>query len=286
MRINGLHFLVTYKCNSQCAHCFLSCGPKRKGKFEFADTKKLIDDAAGIPSISYFVFEGGEPFLYPSLLKRVTKYANNMGYWTGILSNGFWARTKEIGIKTLVPLKEAGLREIGISTDEFHQKTIQLKNAKNAVKAAKKLGIDSYLMKTGKKNVICRGRGAKICTGKPSPWQKLTHCQENLDDPSRVHIGPVGSVHLCQALLIGEDARKKPLKDILENHLKDPNVIVRQLLKNGPAGLALFAQKHGFKPKDSYVQGCQLCFEARRFLCDYFPDILSPLENYNSKKFN
>lgn len=282
MNINGLHFLITYKCNSQCAHCFLSCGPKRKGTIDFDFAKKVIDDAKNIDSINYLYIEGGEPFLFPDLLKQITEYATKNGYWTGALSNGFWAKTLDIGIEKLRPLKEAGISEIGISTDIYHQKTIPLKIAKNAVKAAKKIGIESYLMKTSPNEVICRGRGANICTGKLKPWQSLTKCPESLDDPGRVHIGPEGSIHLCQALLIGEDARKKHLKDIFENHIKNPNIIVKQLLKGGPAALAYFAEKYNFKPKDNYVQGCQLCFESRKHIKAYFSNILNPKENYEN----
>lgn len=280
MKISGLHFLITYKCNSECAHCFLSCGPKRNGNIEWDFAEKIIDDVGNTPSINYFYLEGGEPFLLPKLIERIIRYANEKGYWVGALSNGFWAKTIDKGIEVLKPLKEAGLQEIGVSTDEFHQKKIPLKYAKNAVKAAKKIGIEAYLMETSISEVRGRGRGAKICIGKPMPWQKLTVCPESLADPSRVHIGPEGHIHLCQGLLIGEDARNRPLENILENHMKKPNIIVEQLIKGGPAQLAKFAQKYGFKPEDTYVQGCQLCFETRAFLRKHFPKIIAPPENY------
>lgn len=275
-----MHFLVTYKCNSECPHCFLSCGSRREGKLGFSEAKKYIEEAKQIQSINYFYIEGGEPFLYSKLIKKIVQYAKENSYWVGALSNGFWAKSVEKGIEILAPLKEVGLVEIGVSTDKYHQRAIPFKYAKNAVKAAKQIGIDAYLMKTDLKQVKCRGRGAKICIGKSRPWQELTDCLENLSDPGRVHIGPEGAIHLCQGFLVGQDARQNPLRSVLEQHIKEPNIIVQQIIQGGPAQLARFAQGFGFKPKDTYVQGCQLCFEARRFLQQRFPKIIAPLENY------
>lgn len=273
MRLSGLHFLITYKCNCSCAHCFLSCGPDKEGVMSLSQIKGYIDQAKDTPSVNYFFIEGGEPFLYPKIALEAVKYATEKGYWIGILSNGFWAKTLEKGISVLKPFKDAGLGEIGISTDSFHQAKVPLLSAVNAVMAAEKLDIPVSIMATsnskkeitqlqrcvaemGAKSKVWgssirgRGRGALICEGKPAKWQKLTKCAENLADPGRVHIGPEGAVHVCQNLVLGRDDQ-----------------VIEQLIKGGPAALTKWAiEKHGFQPKDTYRQDCQLCNDVRCFL--------------------
>lgn len=304
MRLSGLHFLLTYECNCKCAHCFLSCGPQRTGEMSAKQIKEYIDQAKDIPTINYFFIEGGEPFLNSKVALEAVKYAGEKGYWIGILSNGFWAKTLEKGIGVLKPFKDAGLGEIGISTDKFHQEKVPIERAANAVAAAERLDIPvSVMATTGSKKEIKeikkfmtgkgikaqvwassvkgRGRGSLICEGKPTKWQKLTECGENLKDPGRVHIGPEGAVHLCQNLLIGENAKNVPLKQLFENYQKSKHPIIKLLIEGGPAALAKWAADNfGFKPKNTYLQACQLCFETRCFLSKNFPADLGPRENY------
>lgn len=303
MNLSGLHFLLTYKCNAQCGHCFLSCGPDRSGEMTFDEGKKYIDESAAIPSINYFYIEGGEPFLNQDLVARIIEYSTQKGYWIGVLSNGYWAKSVEKGMDVLRPMIEAGLQDIGISTDAFHQKKVPFDWAANAAQAAKELGISSCLMatsdsqaehkllknqlkRTGFKidlsisKVRGRGRGAAICQGKARPWANFVNCSEKLADPGRVHVGPKGAIHLCQGLLLGEDARKKSIGEIFAAYYKKKNVIVEQLLNGGPAASAKFAISYGFVPNENYVQGCQLCFETRCFLRNCFPQIIGPAENY------
>ncbi len=304
MRLSGLHLLLTYKCNSECAHCFLSCGPHHDSFISFSDAKKYVDEAKDVPGINYFFIEGGEPFLDSELARKIIQHTTDNGYWIGILGNGYWAKTVEKGKEILRPLKEAGLGAIGISTDRYHQEKVPLATALNAVQAAKELEIDVDIMVTSDdksegdeiksslrvrnldvpvsiSKVRGKGRGSLICSGKARPWQELSDCNEALKDPGRVHIGPEGAIHLCQGVLIGQDARKKQMKEIFEEHLKAPNVIVEQIAQGGPAKLAEFAIKYGFKPKDTYLQDCQLCFEVRKFLRDNYPEILGPKEVYD-----
>ena len=296
--------LLTYKCNSECAHCFLTCGPKFSGFMNYDDAKKYIYEAQEIPGINYFFIEGGEPFLDSELARKIISYATEKGYWIGILSNGYWAKTVEKGKEILGPLKEAGLGAIGISTDRYHKEKISEERALNAAQAAKELHVDVDIMVTsddkseaGDIKAILRernieipvsvskvrgkGRGSLICSGKARPWQELTSCNEALKDPGRVHIGPEGAIHLCQGVLIGQDGRKKHLKDIFEEHLESPNIVVEQIIQDGPAKLARFAMKYGFEPKHTYLQDCQLCFEVRRFLQDNYPELLGPKEVYD-----
>lgn len=87
-------------------------------------------------------------------------------------------------------------------------------------------------------------------------------------------------IHLCQGLLLGEDARNKPLADIFAAFDPARHPICSALDEGGPAGLARFAVGYGFEPRPRYADGCQLCFDARRHLQRHFPELVGPAEVY------
>ena len=46
--LTGLHFLLTYMCNSECDHCFVFSSPRAKGTFTLAQIQSLLDEAEAI----------------------------------------------------------------------------------------------------------------------------------------------------------------------------------------------------------------------------------------------
>jgi len=302
MRPNGIHLLLTYKCNASCGHCFLSCGPRRKGVMTAAEAIKYMDDSLQTGYIGHFFVEGGEPFLYPEILTSVVKAAQGRGIWIGALTNGFWASSEAKAKERLAPLARAGLASLGVSTDAWHSEFVPVENAERAAKAATAMSIEADLMvcKGGPADdavlsqlsrdgfefytggIVCRGRAAGIsaCALGESDWRSLTTCHATFGGSSRVHIGPFGDIHLCQGLLLGVDAREEPLADIFGGFDPSRHPICSVLEAGGPAALARFAAGYGFEPRERYADDCQLCFEARRYLRPYFPRLLGPAEGY------
>jgi len=87
-RLETLWFQLTGTlCNLQCAHCFISCGPKNKThEMITADTIQWYLKEASTLGVKEFYFTGGEPFLHPQIVD-VIKETLNFGTTT-ILSNG------------------------------------------------------------------------------------------------------------------------------------------------------------------------------------------------------
>ena len=84
-----------------------------------------------IPSIEITVFTGEELTL--KLLKEGIKYATDSGFIVRLVTNAWWASSRE---KALTFLKELGLKELNVSYDDFHSAFIQGRNIVNTVKAA------------------------------------------------------------------------------------------------------------------------------------------------------
>jgi hypothetical protein len=124
-----------------------------------------------------------------------------------------------------------------------------------------------------------RGRAVdKLAPGLPTrPAGQLDTCpHEDLESPSRVHVDPLGYVHICQGISIG-NMWKTPLSAIIAHYQPNEHPICGPLIKGGPAELA---RKYGIAPAAGYVDECHFCFLVRWALLNRFPDFLAPTQVY------
>jgi hypothetical protein len=292
--LTGIHFLLSYKCDSECDHCFLYCSPRAKGTFTLDQMKRAFDELAKIETIEWVYFEGGEPFLFYPLMHEGIRIANNMGFKTGIVTNSYWAISEGDAQLWLKPLRDLGVSDISISDDELHFEDKETNPAKHALNAARKLGmsygsigIDKPTVEAGANKeqakgkpvvgggVMFRGRAVeKLTEGLPRrPWTEFTECPyEDLRNPKRVHLDAHGNVHLCQGLSMGNmwDA---PLSKIVKQYSADSHPICNPLVNGGPA---LLAKEYDVKHEDEYVDACHMCYLVRLALLDKFPQYLAP----------
>lgn len=106
---------------------------------------KAIKEAYDVASIRVVVFTGGEPTLFLDQVVEGVKLASELGFSTRLVTNGWWATTYEKAYEILSRLKSAGLKELNISYDRFHDPWLAkfggFTNVVNAVRAARELGI-------------------------------------------------------------------------------------------------------------------------------------------------
>ncbi len=299
MTVNGLHLLVTYKCNARCRHCFLSAGPEHSRVISRERGLALIQEASELPEIDHLFLEGGEPFLFPDLLLDLVKAATTGGLWVGVLSNGFWAHSRAAALARLEPLAAAGLRSLSISTDSWHEEFVSREKAVRAATIAQELDISADIMSCNPLNitqskgkveaeiamytgdVVGRGRAVdSLKGGGEHHWEELVDCREKLSRPGRVHVGPDGEVHLCQGLLLGHRAGDVPLGDILAAYAPTEHPLVSRLIEGGPAAMARHALELDWEPSGLYLDSCHLCYEVRTFLRPLYPELIGPPEIY------
>jgi len=122
--VSAAGLLLTYWCNARCDHCYELSGPERRGwmsveaaQRHWAALKRLGAEAAGLH------VGGGEPFGDFPRLAAVVRAAREAGLeGVGYVeTNGFWATDDALVQERLAELREAGLRQISISCDVFHQ---------------------------------------------------------------------------------------------------------------------------------------------------------------------
>ena len=297
MHSTSLHVLLTYQCNYQCDHCFVWGSPWQKGTFTIAQLVDVFQQTSEVDSIEEFYFEGGEAFLYYPLLVEAVSHATMLGFSTGVVSNGYWAKSVGDAELWLQPLARAGLDHLELSCDAFHGDANQEVRTHNAVAAARKLQLEASLISldppTGYRDqdaaarglpidgggVMFRGRAAdRLTPGLPQqPWNTFSECPyENLVDPGRIHLDPLGNLHLCQGIVIG-NLFEQPLKEILQTYQPHKHPVVGPLLAGGPARLVTH---FGVEHEPGYVDACHLCYRARQALRARFPAVLAPDQMY------
>ncbi len=100
---------VTYRCNLKCDFCYV--GERKTKELNTNDWKKILYKIyyeARVPSVS---FTGGEPLLRNDIIKLV-EYANGIGLWTNLITNGTL-----LGSSLAKTLKSAGLKSAQISLE-------------------------------------------------------------------------------------------------------------------------------------------------------------------------
>ncbi|HOX39920.1 MAG TPA: radical SAM protein [Candidatus Brocadiia bacterium] len=95
-----------------------------------------------------------------------------------------------------------------------------------------------------------------------------------------IHIDPYDNAQTNCGVILGR-ADETPVAEMVSRGLRDANFITRILSEGGPLGLARWAaEMHGFAIPRTAVSKCGLCFLTRRFLRQFYPEILGPAEVY------
>jgi len=295
MKLTGLHFLLTYECNLECDHCFVWGSPWQSGTMTLDQIRDILRQAIHLGTVEWIYFEGGEPFLYYPILTKAVQEASDMGFRVGIVSNGYWATSNADALEWLSPLSGL-IQDLSVSSDLYHRDEKLSRQAIVASEAAEQLHIPVELITIaqpdepdspkssgqlpfGESAVMCRGRAAHKLAGRATPhaWDEFTTCPyEDLREPARVHVDPLGNLHICQGIVIG-NLFETPLSKIVNTYDPDSHAIVGPLLHGGPRELV---QRHEVPHQEAYADACHLCDHVRRELRERFPDVLLPDQMY------
>jgi sulfatase maturation enzyme AslB (radical SAM superfamily) len=138
--LSNIGFMLTFKCTIACPHCIVEAGPHRKEEMRLGHCLTWIDQARAFRDgqVKGIALTGGEPFYNLDHLVRISAYGRALGLIVSVVTNAFWASSKEKALSVLAKLP--AIQMISISTDVYHQKSIPFAHIKNAIWAAKELG--------------------------------------------------------------------------------------------------------------------------------------------------
>jgi MoaA/NifB/PqqE/SkfB family radical SAM enzyme len=296
IELSGLHLLLTTRCLFSCDHCFVWGSPDQDDVFTMAQIKEIYKQARTLGTIEWIYLEGGEPFLYYPILLQAATDAAELGFQVGIVTNGYWAVSKQDALDWLEPF--AGIiQDLSVSTDLFHYDELISPQSRHALAAAHELEIpmgtivcehpDRDRLRSEDQAgepveggaILFRGRAAIELAPRyaHTAWDSFSECPyERLDDPGRVHIDPTGEVHLCQGISMG-NLFEKPLGDLIAGYEPQTHPIIGPLLDCGPSGLV---ETYQLDHQEKYADACHLCYSARIQLRDQFPRVLTPDSMY------
>lgn len=295
MKLSGLHLLLTYQCTFECDHCFVWGSPWQTGTMTVENIAEILRQGQDLGSVKSIYFEGGEPFLYYPVLVRGVDMARAAGFQVGIVSNAFWATSLEDARLWLEPFG-GKLSDLTVSSDLFHYSEQMSLQAKNASQAAEELGIPvgvisiakpekqetisgSGQLPVGESGVMFRGRAVEKLAHQADQhsWDGFVTCpHEDLRSPGRVHVDPLGNLHICQGIVIG-NLFTRPLQEIVSAYEPDTHPIIGPILRGGPRQLV---EQYGMDHEPVYADACHLCYETRQELRQKFPLSLAPDQVY------
>jgi hypothetical protein len=131
----------------------------------------------------------------------------------------------------------------------------------------------------GESAVMYRGRAAEKLAPKAvkRSWKQFTECPyEDLREPGRLHVDPLGNLHICQGISLG-NLFQKPLREIIGTYDPEKHPITGPLLEGGPVALV---QRYGIPHGEMYADACHLCSQTCLALRSRFPQVLLPDQMY------
>lgn len=144
--LSELVFSTTNRCTAKCEDCPIVPSIDPPARINYKDMIRIVDEVRGWGSLRLVVFTGGEAFLLGKDLRRAVAYTADNGILTRIVTNAFWAKSRDKAVRILGELKNAGLSELNISCDDYHQAFVPLDNVKNANEAAAEVGLPALLV--------------------------------------------------------------------------------------------------------------------------------------------
>lgn len=313
MNITSLGLHITDCCNAKCLHCAFGCGPEIEGSMGLEEAKRYVTDAKALDT-EIVCITGGEPMLYPDLVKKIISECSRLSFpeiW--LFTNGFWAHDLSKAHAIVETLRSLGLTKMFFSIDFFHQSYVLIESVKNAIEASLESSIEvcidaRFIGEPDEENEFNSATRShleflgnllsKVEVIKAQPMfvgraveflakhVKMKSLSEILNEkcPGAWAGGTLESPLGVDVDEFGfvticpglsiGNTHEGSLKKIIEEYDYRGFAVIATLHDEGMEGLMSLASKNGFVPKEAYINGCHFCYETRKFLRNYFPEAL------------
>jgi hypothetical protein len=301
--ISAAGLLITDWCSARCRHCYVGAGPENSQwmTVEAAAEHLAALHRLGVPAPGIHI-GGGEPFGEYERLLAIVRAArpaglDGIGY---VETNGFWADNEKVIRQRLADLAAAGMRQLSISADPYHQEFVPPDRVRRLYEAARetlgpggvrvrrwkwlKEGHDvSALDEAARQDLFRRflrqypermaGRAAErlapLADRVPLEALPREGCRQALVESGHVHVDPAGWVYpgTCAGIVLGRAGPDRPLDEVLGAWREGDGSILASLAEGGPTRLLDAATRAGFHPDAAgYAGKCHLCWRVRQAL--------------------
>lgn len=146
LNINRLEFILTDHCTGHCRHCSAAdivSHPRKEPHVPVEASAAAIRFLAEHYDMRSVMTFGGEPLLYPEVVCAIHCAARDCGIpCRQLITNGFFSRDETRIRQVAHDLAEAGVNDLLISADAFHQETIPLEPVRTFAAAVKSAGVE------------------------------------------------------------------------------------------------------------------------------------------------
>lgn len=144
MSMRKVAFGYSTRCNIRCAHCVAAGETPGNGKMDLEKAKEVIAEM-GRADVGGISFSAGEPFLYFDEISELVQLCRQIGIYTRVVTNSYWAVTEEASDTLVGQLHENGLCQLRLSYSRWHQKNVDRNNVLNAARSCQKIGLNYFI---------------------------------------------------------------------------------------------------------------------------------------------
>ncbi len=305
--LNRIEFLVTLQCTGKCKHCSVGTRLNEKNS-KCVDVEKAIDMIEKLStrfSIESLMTFGGEPLLYTETACAIHRAATQCKiHKRQLITNGYFSKNSQIIQDTARKIYQAGINDILLSIDAFHQETIPIEPVRTFAEELIKCNVPSVCLHpawvinsehvniynytthtilsslselgietTNGNNIFPSGNAAKYLSDfykLPENLDLTFKCGEapytdRLDNIHSLSVEPNGDVSVC-AFVIG-NIYENDINYIVDSYNPFSNDMMKALIDGGVNALLCYAEEHG---KQVDVSDCySVCSVCRKIVSSF-----------------
>ena len=299
---------VTYTCPLACAHCCFNSNPKNQDRLDISVILKSIEQL-NKNEIKLVAFTGGEPLLLGPDLVKAVQAAKARGFTTRVVTSAYFGRKKEYAAKRLESLARAGLDQISISWDDYHEEFVEFGCVANVFHESVRLGLQTAINIVQDNSSFWNAEMVRAKLGL-TPDSEHVICESSLNKTGRAEraletkelretrtVGPCpyvltgptvsakmkllaccGVIPNTSALVIDDNYSPENLNSAIESSVKSP--LLNWLYLRGPYSIIEFIGEHFLIPFPDKTEiggnceACKLLFETDE-ISRHIPDALA-----------
>lgn len=311
MNINRIEFIVTYQCSGRCKHCSVGDKLNHSNAHKHVSASRaanVISELSQMFSVSSVMTFGGEPLLYADVVCTIHEAAKQCSIDARqLITNGYFTKDNERRKQVVKSLQRAGVNNLLLSVDAFHQETIPVEAVYYFAKHVKDAGIPNIMLqpawvvneqhdnpynnKTKEIIVVFADLGIPTSTGNNifMAGNAVQHLAQYYDKPNldlsdscgsmpytepltditSLSIVPNGDVMIC-GFVIG-NIYEQSIKEIITQYDPYQNEWTKAILTGGASALLELSKQKGIDVD------CSQCYSV----CDLCHKINSSLTNTN-----
>lgn len=137
-------FGYSNRCNIKCRHCVAADAIPENITMDLIRAKELVGDMA-VAKVQGVSFTAGEPLIYLDDITELIALCKEYGMYTRVVTNSFWAKTKDRADHYVAKLKDAGLSQLRLSYSRWHQENVPMTSVLNAAQSCQKNDLDYFI---------------------------------------------------------------------------------------------------------------------------------------------